>query len=215
MIGRIARVVVALDAVSENRSAIETAALLASRWKIRLHAVFIEDDELLRLAGRPFPRQVSLGFGVEALTLARVERQSGAYAERARGDLAAAAQRHGIEWSYEAVRGTSDRIAAATGDILVAGTSTRPIGGHFRVETRWWAMVEPSAASFLLAHREHRRRGAVACLLHDEAAVSERALAIAAELADLDGGALTVICPAELAPHPGFQTWLSRQLDGH
>ena len=69
MIGTIRRVVVALDAVSENRAAIDAAARLAARWKCRLHGVFVEDDELLRLAVLPFARQVTLGFGAETLTI--------------------------------------------------------------------------------------------------------------------------------------------------
>ncbi len=215
MIGRIARIVVALDAVSENRAAIDAAARLAARWKIRLHGVFVEDDELLRLAVLPFARQVTLGFGVEALTVAQAELQTWAYAERARDELAAAARRYGIEWTYEAVRGATSRITAATSDILVAGTSTRPIGGHFRIECRWWSVVEPSPASFLLAHREQRPQGAVVCLLHDREAASEYALDIAAQLADADGGNLNVICPPALAAEAGFQTWLSERLAGH
>ena len=65
MTARIERVVVALDAVSENRATIDTAARLAARWRARLHGVFVEDDDLLRLANLPFARQVSLGVGVE------------------------------------------------------------------------------------------------------------------------------------------------------
>ena len=96
MIGTIARVVVALDATSENRAAIDTAVRLAERWKLPLHAVFIEDDDLLRLAVLPFARQVSLGFGAEALTTAHAQGQLRAYAEQARRELLAAAQRHHV-----------------------------------------------------------------------------------------------------------------------
>ena len=42
-------------------TAIDTAARLAARWRVPLHGVFIEDEELIGLAGLPFARQVTLG----------------------------------------------------------------------------------------------------------------------------------------------------------
>ena len=82
MTAGIERIVVVLDAASENRAAIGTAARLAARWKVHLHGVFVEDDDLIRLADLPFARQVTLGFGVEPLDLQQAERQMRAYAER-------------------------------------------------------------------------------------------------------------------------------------
>ena len=49
----IKRVVVSLDAASETGTAIDTAARLAGRWRVPLHGVFIEDQELIGLAGLP------------------------------------------------------------------------------------------------------------------------------------------------------------------
>ena len=83
MTAAVERVVVALDAASENRAAIGAAARLAARWKARLHGVFVEDDDLIRLAHLPFARQVTLGIGVEPLTLQHAERQIRVFAERA------------------------------------------------------------------------------------------------------------------------------------
>src|SRR5579862_9453673 len=100
MTGEIERVVVALDAASENRAAIATAARLAARWKAPLHGVFVEDDDLIRLANLPFARVVTLGFGVEAINQQQARRQMHAFAERARHELAAAARRHHLEWSF-------------------------------------------------------------------------------------------------------------------
>ena len=68
MTQEIKRVIVPLDATSETGTAIDTAAHLAARWRVPLHGVFIEDEELIDLAGLPFARQVTLGAGLEALT---------------------------------------------------------------------------------------------------------------------------------------------------
>jgi hypothetical protein len=216
MNGTIERIVVALDAVSENRTAIGVAARLAARWKMQLHGVFVEDDDLIRLARLPFARQVTLGIGVENLTVQRAERQLRAFAERARHDLAASARRHGIDWSFEVVRGAvGETVAAATGGLVVAGTTTRPIGGHFRVECRWWSMGDPGPETFLLAHRDRHPEGPVAALLHGREAASERLLAAVMRLAEADGRQLAVFCTLELAEEPEFKAWLNERLAGH
>lgn len=209
MTGEIERVVVALDATSENRTAIAAAARLAARWNAPLHGVFVEDDDLIRLANLPFARQVTLGFGVERLSLQQAQRQMRAFAERARHELAAAARRHAVEWSFEIVGdAASSRIGAAeTTDFLVCGTVTRPIGGHFRVECRWWSVVEPGNSSMLLAHREGHDHP-VAVLLHDCDAAATRLIAVAARLAEAHGARLAVICSPELADSPEFKPWL-------
>jgi len=215
MTGEIERVVVALDAASENRTAIATAARLAARWKAHLHGVFVEDDDLIRLANLPFARQVTLGFGVETLSLQQVQRQMRAFAERARHELAAAARRHAVEWSFEVVgdAATSRIGAAETTDFLVCGITTRPIGGHFRVECRWWSVVEPDASSFLMAQHD-RHGGGVAVLLHDRDAAAERLVTVAAQMAEAHGGRLAVICTPDLANSPEFQTWVDDCLAG-
>ncbi|HYM73758.1 MAG TPA: hypothetical protein VET89_12310 [Stellaceae bacterium] len=214
MSGTISRIVVALDAVSENRAAIVAAVRLAAQWNAPVHGVFVEDDDLLRLAVLPFARQVTLGFGVEALDVTQAERQLRAYAERARRDLAEAARASGIEWSFEIVRDTTVGVAAAATDFLVAGISTRPIDGHFRMQCRWWSVIEPSPASFLLA-REGRLRGTIVGLLQRRGPDAERLLAVAAQLAETAEARLTVIGPPELAGEEGFAAWLSQILAGH
>src|SRR5690606_9802109 len=56
----IRRVVLGLDAVSELREAVDTAAALAKSWHAELHGLFIRDAGLLRLAELPFVREVTL-----------------------------------------------------------------------------------------------------------------------------------------------------------
>ena len=127
----IKRVVVSLDAVSEADPAIDTAARLAARWRVPLHGVFIEDEELIEFAGLPFARQVTLA-GLEPLTKDHIEDHFRAFAERLQRQLAAAAARHGVEWSFEVVRGPL--AAAALGDerdFVVAGAATRPVRRAF------------------------------------------------------------------------------------
>jgi hypothetical protein len=210
------RLVVVLDAASDHRAALNAAARLAARWGAPLHGLFVKDDELIRLARLPFARQVTLGVGAEPLTPPQAERQMRVYAERARQELAAAARRHGVDWSFETaqVPPDGDVMVAATGDFMVTGIASRPIGGHFRIECRWWS-ARPASASLLYAHHNRRERGTVVAVLRNREPAAERLLEIAARLAAADDEALTVICPPELADSAGFTAWLHRSLAGH
>jgi hypothetical protein len=176
--------------------------------------VFVEDGDLLHLARLPFARQVSLGAGVERLTAEQVERQLRAFAARARIEVEAAARRHGVEWSFEisAAAAADAALTRSERDFLVAGTATRPIDRHFRVECRWWPVIESTAVSYLLVHREWTTSGTVVTLLSDRGAGAIRVLDAAAQCAEAVAGILTVACPAALAGSPGFEAWLNERL---
>jgi hypothetical protein len=216
MSGPIERVVVSLDAVSENRPAVETAARLAARAKAPLHGIFVEDEDLLHLSRLPFARQTMLGAGARRFTTGEIELALRGAAERARSELYAAAKRHGVQSTFEVVRGASERAVAAVSerDLVVAGAQTRPIAGHFRVECRWWAAIAASPGPFLLARAAGGGEGAVVTLLRDRGPASARLLAAAAQIAETRGEGLTVVCPPALAEQPDFARWIAEQLGG-
>jgi hypothetical protein len=203
----IERVVVMLDAASDHRAALDTAARLAARWKARLHGIFVEDEDLLRLATLPFARQVSLHGGIETLTVAQVERQLRAFAERTRREVEAAGRHHHVAASFEVVRGTSS--AGAATDFFVTGALTRPVGGHFRAEGRWRA-GEP--APVLLAHRHWGQPVSVAVLLRGREPRSVRLLQEAARLAEAVGDELTVVLSRDILQDDRFAAWLAEAL---
>lgn len=207
---RFARVVVMLDAISENRVAIGTAARLAAWAKAPLHGVFVNDDALVRLARLPFVKVTSVGWGSAPLTAAEVGAELRAAAEQARKQLAEAAKRHAVRHSFEVVSGEpGDVLARATGrDLVVACAQTRPIAGAFPAGPRGLGAIEALPNPVLLARRAWAVDGAVVILLHDDSAGSARLVAAAAEIAEANGGALRVICPAALAGSSGFATWL-------
>jgi nucleotide-binding universal stress UspA family protein len=213
----IERVVAPLDAASENRAAIDTAARLAARAKAPLHGIFVEDEDLLRLASLPFARQITLGAGAEPFTAEQVELHLQAAAERARRDLSAAAKRHAVDYSFEIVRGASEIVLSGVTerDLVVAGALTRPIAGDFRVECRWWSSIEVATGPFLLTRGGWDDEvGSVVMLLHDRGPASVRLLEAAAQAAEARGGALTVICPPAVVGADGFETWIAERLAG-
>jgi len=207
----IERVVVPLDAASDSRVAIETAARLAARAKAPLIGIFVEDEDLLHLASLPFARQSTLGADAEPLTTEHVELHLRVAAEQSRRALFAAAQRHGVTGSFEIVRGASASAltAASERDLVVAGALTRPIAGHFRVECRWWSSLDAMPGPFLLAQHAWGARGSVAMLLRERSPASARLLDAAAQIAEAADALLIVIRP------PGteqFDAWVADRL---
>jgi nucleotide-binding universal stress UspA family protein len=215
MSATIERVVVPLDAATENRAAIETAARLAARARARLHGIFIEDEELLQVAALPFTRQLAPGVGAQPFTVEDTELHLKAAAEQARRELIAAARRHGLQASFEVVR--SGPEAALSGiserDLVVAGALGRPIARHFRVECRWWSSIEVTHGPFLLTRRQPDG-GPVIVPLRDSSPESARLLDVAAQVAEAGDGELTVVCPPALAAAADFGDWLAQRLTG-
>jgi hypothetical protein len=215
MTQEIERVVVPLDAASETGTAIDTAARLAARWRVPLHGVFIEDEELVGFAGLSFARQVTLGAGLEPLTKDQVEDHFRASAERARRELAAAADRRGVKWSFAVVRGPlAPDTLGGEHDFVVAGAATRPIGDHFRISSRCWSWLALIARPFLLAKREWDTGGSVFTLLRRRGPQSARTLDIAAQIAGFYSCTLTVAATPDLAGSDDFAAWVSGLLEG-
>ena len=213
MTGSIERVLVPLDAAADAATAIDTAARLADGAGGRLHGFFVEDDDLMRLAGLPFAQEVIRGSGAEPFTLGRLKAQLRAAAERARRDLAVAAGRRALPWSFDVVSGDAWPGIATERDIVVAGALTRPVGGHFRLGCRWVGSVEAVPGPFLLARRRWGRGGAAAALLRDRGASSARLVEAALSVARARGDeTLTLICAAALAGTPELDEWIAERI---
>lgn len=215
--GTIERVIVPLDAAAESSVAIATAARLAARAHAPLHGIFVEDEDLLNLAGLPFTRQTTLGAKAEELTRDHVELHLRIAAERAKKELLAAAKRHGITASFEVVRGGSETAldAVSERDLVVAGGLARPIGAHFRLACRWWSSLEVVRGPFLLARHPWGASGSVVTLLRERSASSARLLEAAVQIAEAADRVLTVICPPVVARAPRFDKWITDRLADH
>ena len=177
--------------------------------------MFVEDEELIDLARFPFARQVTLTTGREPLTKDHIEDHFRAFAERLRRELAAAASRHGVEWSFEVTRGPP--AAATLGgehDFVVAGAASRPVGDHFRIASRWWSLKGIIARPLLLAKRAWETGGSILALLRNHGPQSERTLDIAAQIAGICNTSLTVATPPEIAEADDFAAWVSGLLEG-
>ena len=97
-------IVLGLDAHAP-RAAIDTAALLAARLGRDLNVLFVEDEDLLRLARLPAPAWIALTGTVHDLDIEIMERALRAAAARLRGDLALLAQQRKLRWTFGVRRG--------------------------------------------------------------------------------------------------------------
>jgi len=124
----IRRVLVALDASPPSLHALERGVELAVTLEAELAGIFVEDLNLLRLAGLPFASEVG-PLGVRrALGDEEMRRALRAQAARARSALVASADPRRLRWSFRIERGpvgpTLGAAALAT-DLMALGVGRR------------------------------------------------------------------------------------------
>jgi len=119
------RIVVTLGAALTGRAPLATAVRLAGSLGAELEGVFIEDINLIQLAGLPFLRELSpCSLAVQAVSGQRMERQLRAMARQARTLLEQEAGKLDVPWSFQVWRGRTGTEAltrAFAADILTLG----------------------------------------------------------------------------------------------
>lgn len=127
--------IVGLDAATpSSRALLEAAAGLADRMEAELVGLFVENVDLLHLAGLPFTREVGFPSATSReLDVERMERALRAVARDAHRMLASVAERAPRRWSFRVTRGvlvTELLSAVAEGDlVLVNAAPARRPGG--------------------------------------------------------------------------------------
>lgn len=164
------RVVLAIRAGSDARF-LDEAGALAQALDAELAALYVEEVELLRLAGLPFTREIGVASGavlqLDANAIARRHRRQ---ADAVRARVAATARALGLAWSFDVTRGSLLDAALAVltePDLLVLEPTPTP------VQHALGRAATPGAVGV---------RTDVA-VLHDATAASERALEVALLLA--------------------------------
>jgi hypothetical protein len=122
---KIRRIVVGLDMAPHSRSALVAATSLASELDAELEALFVESDEMHRLAGLPFARETGFpSASVRRIDTAVLERAMEAHAREARRALTTLADPRAVRWSFRVARGSvADQLFAAStsADLAVVG----------------------------------------------------------------------------------------------
>jgi nucleotide-binding universal stress UspA family protein len=194
------RILVALDATEDSLDSLDIAAGLAAKLRAEIEGLFIEDINLLRMAGLPCTRVVSVAApGGVTLTAASMERELQRQARYAREALAQSAERMRVRWTFRTVRGVvaQEVIAAAAGvDLVVVGKVDRtyPQRLRFSPTARIVSTTAPSAV--LLAHRHlygHGSHPGTIVVAFDDSATGHRALHLAAAIAAAESHPLSVL----------------------
>jgi nucleotide-binding universal stress UspA family protein len=182
----IRRILVALDASRQSLAALEAATRLASELEAELLGMFVEDVNLLRLAGLPFAREIGHSTA-RARRLADVDmlRALRAQAARAEQALAGAARGHNLRWSFRVARGqvAAELLhAAQESDLLALGVTYISVVPGARFGTTLRAVMAAAPRPLLLLPAG-ARLGPPYVLVYDGSDAAQRALALAASIA--------------------------------
>jgi hypothetical protein len=207
----ISRILVMLAGTPRDAEIIDTAAGLAQRLRAELAGFFVEDPDLMRLAGLPFAREVSLlSAGVHGLDPAAMRRALRRQADAARRMFEQAATKTGLTWSFEDDGGLppTSLVVSAERDLLVTTAAGR----------RWRAEPPDRLVRRTLARVSCTvwyTTGAIdpahpVLVMPDSPARMRRVLGVAAQLAGRDGRPLIVLVDArDESMISGLQAWLA------
>ena len=200
------RILVALDASTHSLAALATAVELAAAMEAELEGLFVEDVNLLRIAGLPFAREVRHTASLEALDSPRMERALRAQAAQAREALAAAAGRAQVHWSFRVVRGqVAQEVleAASQADLVTLGKQGRSRSPGARLGSTALRVASGAPGALLLV--EYGVPGGQPVLfLYDGSEGAQHALQAAARLAKASGARPVVLLVAA-APEEAAQ----------
>lgn len=192
----IQRILVALDASTYSLSALEAAAALAAGQHAELVGLFVEDENLLNLAGLPFAREVRAPSARrKALDSDEMEQGLRLQASQARQTMEAVAGRYGVRWSFHTIRGqvTPTLLAAALKvDLLAMGRVSRPFSGRSRLGSTARAALAETKRSLLLMPRGSNLSYPI-LVTYDGSRAGGQALAAAIRMARAGGNHLTVL----------------------
>lgn len=192
----IQRILVALDASTYSLAALEAAAELAAGQRAELVGLFVEDENLMHLAGLPFAREMRAPSARhKSIDSDEMEHELRLQASQARRALESVAVRFGVSWSFHTVRGqvTATLLAAALeADMLAMGRVSRPFSSRSRLgSTARAAMTKMDRSLLLMPHGSNLSYPIL--VTYDGSAAAGKALEAAARMARVGGNHLTVL----------------------
>jgi hypothetical protein len=197
------RIVVMQQSTSREEAFLRAVADAAARMNKEIAGLFIEDIDLLNLAGMPFPSEICFPSATRReMDVSRLERSLRLLANQARQALESVAQRTSLQSSFRVARGSifAELLAAASeSDVVVAGSLSRARTIP-ALTVVCLASVAPASVADLLNDLAPRLRGNITVVLlerGDTAADNwERELRRALSTKTLSGP-VRVVCPAD------------------
>lgn len=186
-IARFRRVLVVLDNVAANDEVLRTAAAIASAEACELTGLFIEDQDLLRLAALPFAREVQLaGARTRRLEPELVRQALRAQASQARAAVAKYAATHRLTWSFQEAQGRTNEqilLAASAGDIIAMTRHVGPLASFTGISGQARMIAARAPGPLLLAGEPQPVRRGTTLLPYDASPAAELVLGLAGNLA--------------------------------
>jgi nucleotide-binding universal stress UspA family protein len=195
----IRRILLALDTATHSLATFEAATALAAHLDVELHALFVEDINLLRLAALPFARETRLTSATTCrLQNPDMERALRAEATRAQATLATVATRRHVRWSFHVTRGqvvAQVRAAALETDLVALTFSGGAPARLTQVVATMEAVMHGAPCPLLMLPPGAAIRPPFV-VIYDGSPASARALRLAAQLAKTEGQGVTVLLAA-------------------
>ncbi len=199
------RVLVALDSSAASGTTLEIAAGLAAASACELSGLFVEDQDLLRLAELPFAQEIQLTRAISrTLAPEQLLRDLHAQAESFRAAMARQAQHHRLAWSFQITRGRSDEailLAAMAGDIIAMARGFGPLSQVGRYSRRVRLIAARAPGPLLLAAESPSRRPGPILLPYDGSPAANQMLEMGVQLARAQRNVLEVMLLGEAAEH--------------
>lgn len=202
----IQRVIVLVSDAGDSNAALEAAAKLAARRGAELHALFVEDVNLLRSAGLPFAREIGLtSASVRPMSTEAVEQRLRAQAERSRQLLERISRRLNIRASFRVSRGNVEHEALGStqpDDMLVLCRADRSRRGGSRLSDREGRIAATARCTVMLVGERQPEDHQPVLVLYANTARGKRSLALAASMArDADQALVLLLPPGSDAEH--------------
>jgi nucleotide-binding universal stress UspA family protein len=200
----IQRVLVAIDASPHSLAALEAAVDLAARFQAELAGLFVEDENLLRLAELPFVHEIGLFSAIRRrIEGEEMRRQIRVQTRRVRRVFTLTTERAHVRRSFRVVRGTvlSEVLSAASeADVLVLGKAGWSLLRRGQLGSTVRGIL-PERFGLMLILKEGTCLGVPLAVVYDGSPAAERALVAADTLRQEsdDKKALIVLLLAESA----------------
>jgi nucleotide-binding universal stress UspA family protein len=196
----IRRILVALDTSTSSLAALQAAVGLASALQAELIGLFVEDVNLMRLAGLPFAQELRWPAARrQGLNEGQMEQQLRLRAAQARRALAMAADQMEVTWTFRVVRGqvTQEVLQACLeADLLSLGRTGLMTLRRSRMGSTAREAAARSPKPVLLAQETSEMEWPVV-VTYDGSVLARRGLAAGARLAQRYGNNLIVLLLGE------------------